>query len=361
MAGTYDQLVQFQDYMREMYMQADLEFRQAINAETGGTITMVTRPTPGNFFPKTTYGREDDLVRNEAPNVRGSATEKQLKQIQQVDIKTGVTSDKIYVQDIANRWSGRSADEQLVLGAQEIIRQMMKNKVTVAYACLVAFLSRGLLTSGKDTEIEKVILDKTTGNTAVAAQQMDLGKLLEAKSVFNDRRDDITGIVMHGACFGKMQARNLASYSDLFSGRFGSNFAVTDSEGTPIYRTDNPALTFTEGNVTKYRTLLLTRDAVTVYNSGQFSSNIEGSNENTWIEHSYKAEDIYNIGIKAGTWASTTAVHPKLGTTAGTGKLAGLHTDAGVLDNPASWARLGVAESKPVTFKHLPGVMLITQ
>lgn len=359
MAGTYDQLIMFEDYMREIYMQADLEFRQSVGAETGGTIEVVTRPTPGDYFPKQTYGREDGLVHSEAPNVRGNATEKELTQIQQVDIKTGLASDKIYWQDIANRWAGRSPDEQMVLAAQEISAQMLKEKVRTVYASLVSLFARGLLSSGKDTVIEQVI-DDQSGSAANVANQMDLGKLLGAKAKLHDRYDDIAAIIMHGQCFGQMQIRNITQYSDLFSGRFGTNFVRTDSEGTPIYVTDNPALVYTD-TVRKFRTLLLKRGAATVYESGAFSSNIEGSNDKTWIEHSYKAEDIFNIGLMAGTWASLTALRPKLGALAASGKLGGLSTASGALNNPGSWARLGVAEGHGVSFKHLPGVMLLTQ
>ena len=61
------------------------------------------------------------------------------------------------------------------------------------------------------------------------------------------------------------------------------------------------------------------------------------------------------------TWSNIANVHPLIGTTNATGALAGLHTDTGVIDNPASWARVGVAEGKGIMAKEMPGVMLLHQ
>ena len=364
MATTYQNLKMFEDYMQRVYMQADLEFQEKVNAETGGTIRVLSRPTKGNFHSETTYGTEKGLVRNEAPNVRTAAAEKELKEISQVDIKTGVTSDRIFWQDIALSWAGKSPQEQAVLAAQAITGEMMKNKVETAYKCLVAFFGLGQLAGAqaslKDSEIEKVIDDQSGSTTADPTKQMDLDKLISAKMKLQDRFSDISGVVMHGSCFGQMQIRNLSKYSELFSGRYGMNFVYTTSDGLPIYVTDNPALTFTQG-VRKFRTLLLKPGAVSIYGNNAFKANTETSNANVWIEENYKAEDHYNVGVMAGTWRTTTNVHPKIGTTDYTGVLAGLHSDSGVLDNPTSWRRLGQAEGKAVDFKHLPGVMLITQ
>ena len=361
MAGTYDNLVILQRYVHELFMVADTEFRQILNAETGGTIVSATRPTDGNYFTDTYWGSELDLVRLEAPNVQATATKKNLQRISQVDIKTAITSDAIVWQRIANRWAGMPADEQAVRGAQRIISLFQKEKIKAAVASLVAFFARGQLSTGKDTEIEKVIHD-ISGSAVAETAKLDLAKLHSAKMKFGDEMDAFRGIIMHSGAFEGMGLRNIAQYSELFSGMYGQNFPKVTADGIPIFITDNPALTFqtTGPTITKYRTLLLTDMAVSIYDNGYFDSHIDVSNDNTWIERTYKAETDFNVKVKAGTWADTSKVHPKIGTTDATGVLKGLHTDDGVLDNPASWARVGLP-NHGIPFKQLPGVMIISQ
>ena len=363
MAGTYDQLKILEDYTHEMFMVADKEFRQIINAETGGTLVSVSRPTPGDFYTKTYWGSETDLVDIEAPNVQTTATEAELKKVQQVDIKTAITSKKIKWQNIANRWAGYPVDDQAVKGAQRIVGLMMKKKIQALVSSLVACFARGLLSSGKDTEVEKAILVKSSTAASTPAEEMDIAKIVEGKMRLGDDYGEITGAIMHSGAFTKLNLRNLSQYSELFSGQYGTNFVTRTADGIPVYVTDNPILTYTpSGGVPKYRTLLLKPGAATIYENNDFDSNIETSNDHTWIERSYKAEQSFNIGVDAFTWASLTAVHPKLGTTAiASGATQGLKSNAGVLDNPASWARVGVAEARPVLLKNLPGVMVITQ
>ena len=360
MAGTYDQLKRLQEYTQELYMVADTEFRQILNSDTGGTLVSVSRPKDGDFFTGTFWGSETDLVRLEAPNVLTTANEKELKRIQQVDIKTAITTDKIIWQRIANRWTGLPPDDQAAKGAERIIRLMMKTKINSLVSSLVAFFARGLLTTGKDTVIEEVI-DDQGGAAAGAGFELDISKIISAKMKFGDLYGEISGVILHSGAFTKMQLRNLSQYQQLFT--YGTNFVTVTSEGLPMYVTDNPALTYTTGGVTRYRTLLLTPGAATIFENNDFDDNVDVSNDQTWIGRSYKAETTFNIGIKAGTWANTANVHPKIGTTAATGKLIGLHTDTGVLDNPASWARVGTtgSENRGVTKKEMPGVMLISQ
>jgi len=359
---TYSNLKILEDYTHEMFMVADKEFRQIINAETGGTLQSVVRPTDGNYHIKTYWGGETDLVDIEAPNVQTTASTAELKKVQQVDIKTAITSKKVFWQNIANRWGGYPVDDQAVKGAQRIVSLMMKKKVQALVAALVACFSRGLLASGKDTEVEKAILNKSPTAASTPAEEMDISKVIEGKMRLGDDYEEVTGAIMHSGAFSKMNLRNLSQYSELFSGQYGTNFVTRTADGIPVYVTDNPALTFTPtGGVPKYRTLLLKPGAATIYENNDFDSNVDTDNDKTWLERSYKAEQTFNIGIDAFTWDSLTAIHPKLGTTNGTGLLMGLHTDSGVLDNPASWKRVGVAESRPVLKKNLPGVMVITQ
>ena len=359
---TYANLKILEDYTHEMFMVADKEFRTIINTETGGTLTSVSRPTPGDFYTKTYWGSETDLVDIESPNTQTTATDAELKKVQQVDIKTAISSKKILWQNIANRWAGYPVDDQAVKGAQRIVGLIMKKKVQALVASLVACFSRGLLTTGKDTEVEKAILNKSPTAASTPAEEMDILKIIEGKMRLGDDYGEITGAIMHSGAFAKLNIRNISQFSELFSGQYGTNFVMRTADGIPVYVTDNPALTFTPtGGVPKYRTLLLKPGAATIYENNDFDSNIETSNDKTWIERSLKAEVSFNIGIDAFTWASLTAIHPKIGTTAGTGLLIGLHTDAGVLDNPGSWRRVGVSESRPVLVKNLPGVMVISQ
>lgn len=358
MAGTYDQLQVLQDHAYRAFQVTDTTFRQIINAETGNTLVIQSRPTPGNFYTDVYWGNDADKVSLEAPNVQSPVTNDQFKQVAQVDIKTGAVMKPYEWQSIGAQWIGISPEQQAMVWGRTAAESFMRKKIESLVASLVACFGKGQLTSGKDTEIEKVI-DNQSGSTASAANKIDLAKLIQARGKFGDLFGALTGVIMHSGAYFAMHDRNLSQYQQLFS--YGTVFVDRTIGGLPIFVTDLPILTFVQSGVTKYRTLLLRPMAAMLYENGDYQQHFDVSNGKTWIETTVQAQQTFNVKIRAMTWASTSAIHPKLGTTSATGLLTGLKTNAGVLDNPASWNRVGTAEGKAVTFKELPGVMLVTQ
>ena len=101
--------------------------------------------------------------------------------------------------------------------------------------------------------------------------------------------------------------------------------------------------------------------AAVIRDATDFEALIDRQSGTKWINTRAQAQQTFSIYIKGMTWGVST-IHPLFATAhSSTKNLAGVGTTAGALDTPGSWARGGVAESKPLTAKEMPGVMLITQ
>ena len=363
MAGTYDKLKIFNQYAHMAYQYMDTTFRQILNEQTGGTITSQVRPKDGNYCIESYWANDADQAVLEAPNVQSTVTGEEFTQVQRVDIKVGCRMKPYQWQNFATRWAGIPDDQQGALWGRTVAESFNRKKIETVVSSLVACFVKGLLTSGKDTEIEKVV-DDQSGTTAANDKRLDLSKLIVARGKFGDMFGEISGVVMHSGAFFGMQAENLRAFQELFL--YPGSFVTRSPDGLMFFVTDLPVLTYQKGSVTNYRTLLLRPMAATIFENNDFRQHIEDSNGKTWIETTAQAQQSFNVGIKGMTWSSLTAVHPKLGSTSratntATAPLSHTTSDAGVLDNPASWDRIGTSESKPLTFKELPGVMLISQ
>ena len=369
MAGTYDRYIKYNELAYKTFRYADTTFRMILNEQTGGTLTSSLRPTKGNYYSDVVWGNQANKAELAAPNVQSAVTAEQQRQLQRIDIKVGCRMPQYAWQSIASDWIGISRDEQAAIWGRTVAESFIRIKIESIVGALVAGFSKGIIGTGapgaigaKDTEIEKVI-DDQSGSAVGLDKRLDVSKLLVAQGKFGDMAGAITGIIMHGSAFFGMQAENLRSFQNLFM--YQGSFVATSSTGLRIFVTDVPALTFKEGSVTKYRTLLLRPNSANIFENGDFDQNISRDNGKTWIETTAQAQQTFNVGIRGLTWSNIASIHPVMGTTdvtgTGTAKLAGLHMNAGVLDNPASWERVGTDETQPITFKELPGAMIISQ
>lgn len=361
MAGIYDQLKILQDHAYTSYRYEDTTHRQILGAASGGTVVVESRPpTSGNFYERVRWGNDGDIIKGAKPNVQTDhQSYSEPKQVSIFDVKTGAVADPYAWQSVGMEWIGRSDAELASLYGETVGESMALYKTKFIISALIACFARGLLSSGKDTVVESVI-DDQSGTTANVANKLDAKKLYLAKRKFSDRSGLLGGAIMHGEAFFTMQERNFDLFQQLFS--YGDIVVYRGPDGAPIYVSDVPALKFVESSVTKYRTLILRPRSAIIYNVGDFKIRFDPDRlGKTWLETTAQAQETFSVSIDGFTWADTTKVHPLIGTTNATGKLAGLHTDSGVIDNPASWARVGVAEGKGITAKQLPGVMLLTQ
>lgn len=359
MAGTYDQLAILQDHAYRAFQITDTTFRMIINAETGNTLVIQSRPTPGNFFQDVYYGNDANKAKFASPATQSSVTNSQFKHVSQIDIKTGMVMDPYEWQSIGSQWIKISPEQQAQVWGRTAAESFMRLKIESLVASLVAFFNKGLQATSPDTVIAQVCLNES-GTTANVANKMDLGKLLRARGRFGDRFGAISGAIMHSDAYFAMHDRNLSQYQNLFT--YGTAFVDTTVSGLPIFVTDLPILTFVQSSVTKYRTLLLRPMAAMLYENDDYQQHFDISNGKTWIETTVQAQQTVNIKLHGGTWAATSAIHPTLGATKLTNSLvAGSTSNTGALDNPASWERVGTDEGKAVTKKELPGVMLVTQ
>ena len=369
MAGTYDKLKIFNQYAHMAYQYSDTTFRQILNQQSGGTITSQVRPKDGNYCIESYWANDADQAELEAPNVQATVTGEEFTQVQRVDIKVGCRMKQYQWQNFATRWAGIPDDRQGALWGRTVGESFNRKKLESVVASLVACFAKGLTAAGvtKDTEIEGLIDDQSGGATADQSKRLDLSKIIAARGKYGDAFGKIKAVVMHSGAFFGMQTENLRSFQQLFL--YDGAFVLRSPDGLMFYVTDMPILTYLTGSprtLPKYRTLLLREQAATIYENNDFRQHIEDSNGKTWIETTAQAQQSFNIGVKGMTWHDVTKVHPKLGTTnlrtnAATDIVDGLHSNDGVIDNPGSWSRIGTAESKPLTKKELPGVMLLSQ
>ena len=366
MAGTYDKLKIFNQYAHMAYQYSDTTFRQILNEQSGGTITSQVRPKDGNYCIESYWANDADQAELEAPNVQATVSGEEFTQVQRVDIKVGCRMKQYQWQNFATRWAGIPDDQQGALWGRTVAESFNRKKLESVVSALVACFAKGLTATGitTDSEITKLIDDQSGTTTAADDKRLDLSKIIVARGKYGDMFGAIKAVVMHSGAFFGMQGENLRSFQELFL--YDGAFVLRSPDGLMFYVTDMPILTYQHGSIPKYRTLLLREMAATIYENGDFRQHIEDSNGKTWIETTAQAQQSFNLGIKGMTWHDITKVHPKIGTTSlrtntATDIVNGLHSDSGVIDNPNSWSRIGTAESKPLTKKELPGVMLLSQ
>ena len=361
--ATYDELKILQDHAYSAYRYEDLTHRAVLGAASGGSITVENRePTTGNFYTRVRYGNDRDIIKGAAPNTQSvvaAGDRKEFKQVTIVDIKTGAVADHYVWQDVGLQWINRPTTELATIYGETVGESMAYYKTKFIVSAILACFGRGLLSSGKDTVVESVI-DDQSGTATGDQHKLDSKKLFLAKRKFGDRFGRLGGYIMHSDAFFTMIERNFDQFQQLFT--VGNIITYSGIDGAPIYVADIPALKYTQGTVTKYRTLMLRPRAATIYNNNDFRLRIESDRlGSTWLETLAQAQETFSVGIMGFTWSNISNVHPLIGTTNATGALAGLHTDTGVIDNPASWARVGVAEGKGIMAKEMPGVLLLHQ
>lgn len=363
--ATYDQLAILQRWAVHTFRYTDTSYRKILNEQTGGTIVSVTQDTPGNYFEDVYWGNDPDIVVLDDPGDNAGISASELKQIKIRDIKVAARANMYEWQSIAARWMRSSPQAIAQVWGRTVAESMLKVRVKAAMNALVACFSKGLHSTGLftggtagDVELKKVIRDES-GTTASDANKMDIAKLIAARGQFGDLFGEITGVIMHSGAYFGMQGRNLTTYNELFM--YGNSFITRTADGMPIFVTDNPILTFRDGTVTKYRTLLLRPMAVVIRDHSDFEALIDRQSGTKWINTRAQAQQTFSIYIKGMNWATSVA-HPVFAAATSTTKLlTGIGTTASALDNPASWERGGTNEGRALTAKEMPGVMLYTQ
>ena len=361
MASQFPNVNVMNDFAYDEYMVADTTFRDILNEQSGGAFVVEVRPQDeraGDFFTTNFYGAEIDKARLEAPNVQTATTARQFKQVKQIDIRTGAVFDQYEWQSVASEWINQPPEAMARLFGRTVAESFNRKMQEAAVSSLIACMSTGIAGT-PDSVVAELIHDIGGATTPDATKRLDMDQLTQARLRFGDRYEEATVVLMHTGAYAGMTSRNLSEYKELFT--FGNNVQRRTSEGLPIYLSDLPILTFRQGTATKYRTLILKRRSVVIYDNDNFRMLFDTSTGQTWIQDTAQAQMFFNIKPMGFTWANTSNVHPKLGTTNDSGKRLGLHTDTGVLDNVASWKRVGVDEGRALTKKELPAVMIISQ
>ena len=364
--ASFSQLAILQRWAIHTFRYADVSYRKILNEQTGGTLISRGRMTPGSYYQDVYWGNDPDIVVLDDPSDNSTVTNSELKQVSQFDVKVAARAKPYEWQSIAFKWQGTTPESAAQAWARTVAESMLKIRVSALTSALVACFSKGISTngatvggSGADTELAKVVKDDS-GTTESDNNKLDLAKLISARGQFGDLYGLITGVIMHSGAFFGMQDRNIKTYQELFM--YPGTFVTMTADGLPIYVTDNPILTITDSNVVKYRTLLLRPMAACLFDHSDFEAHIDRTNGTKWINTTAQAQQTFSLFIKGLTWKTRSAIHPGFAAAKSSTKLlTGVGTTANAIDTPASWDRVGTSESKALTAKEMPGVMLISQ
>ena len=363
--ATFADLKILQDWALTSFRYSDTTFRQLLNEQTGGTIVSQAMQTPGSYYQEVYWANDSNQAVLDNPNDQQAATNESLKQVSQFDIKVAARMKPYEWQSIGHRWQGTTPEQQAIIWGRTVAESFMRLKIESICGALVACFNQGINTAGTavggtgaDAEVAKVI-ENQSGTAASPDNRVDMSKLMLARGKMGDMAGDIRGIIMHSGAYYGMHAENLKQFKEVFT--YDTAFVMRSPEGLMFYVTDLPILTFTDNNVVKYRTLLLRPRAAVLRDQSDYNQLIDNPSGQKWIQTVAQAEQTFSLFIKGFSWKTRATIHPGFGTTSDVKLKIGTKTNAGAIDTPASWERVGTAESKPITFKELPGVMLLSQ
>lgn len=322
MAGPIDNLKDFYLYSQEGRTEVERDYKDLWNGASRGGLRLAVRPTGGDLKYANSPKKIDNLVALKEIDKDDALTSKDYAQIQTIEVKCAYGSDPVRISKLAAEWRGLSSAQ---MGTHWGTQVGVANNLIKQEAILGSIVAA---ISGNTSQV----LDKDGGTTAVAANKMTLEKILEAQSLFQSDYGSIGCIIMHSKAFWDFQLANLASNKELFD--YPGLFRTADPKGIPIIAVDSDRLKFTE-TVDKYRTLFLRPGAVTLFDDGNYTENIDTSNGRTLITSTIQSEGSFNIGIMGYSWkvaAGTSPLQNQLEASANWEKVATSDKDcAGVL------------------------------
>ena len=190
-------------------------------------------------------------------------------------------------------WLQQKPEVAAAAYAKQLAIASVKLKLNSAIAGLITCI-------GQNTG---AVLDRK-GTTASATNRLSIEMLIDASNLFGDASGDLCAILCHSDAWTAYLKTNVANHDQLFS--YGSVVVRTDPFGRTFIITDSDEFKFTHNSITKYRTLMLGPEAVTVMEDPTlYRTNIDDSNDRTFIKTTVKSQLGWAYMIKAHSYIGT--------------------------------------------------------
>jgi hypothetical protein len=254
------------------------------NAATQGAITLTTNMRVGDKSDDIQFSLMNGLIRDrdvyDNDSDSGTIT---IGQRSDTRIKVAAATPEFIVPDALLTWIGRDSAEAGVAYSQQMTPQIMKDYLERA---LNAFI--GAVQNNADMIV----------TTADTSGLVTLQEFVTGSSKFGDQFSDLRCIVMHSTPWHNLVGNNLNNQERLF--KYGDVVIYVDPMGRPMVISDNPALY--DSTTKTYRTAMLTTNAISVEDSGDFRQNVQTSNGKNNILDTIQSQWSMSIGLRGYGW-----------------------------------------------------------
>ncbi|MFP2239950.1 major capsid protein [Pseudescherichia vulneris] len=254
------------------------------NAATQGAITLTTNMRVGDKSDDVQFSLINGLIRDrDVYDNDGDAGTTTIGNRSDTRIKVAAGTPNFIVPDALLTWIGRDSAEAGVAYAQQMTPQIMKDYL---HRGLNAFI--GAVLNRPDMII----------TTADDSGQVTLQEFVTGSSKFGDQFGDLRCIVMHSTPWHNLVGKNLSNQERLF--KYGDVLIYVDPMGRPMIITDNPALY--DSSTGTYRTGMLSTNAISIEDSGDFRQNVQTSNGKNNIQDTIQSQWSMSIGVRGYGW-----------------------------------------------------------
>lgn len=294
MALTFlSDLVPYDGYLRSGYIEKLTYSVNILNAASAGTIRLESENTTGTKKHEAYFKDFLEIERRDI-TVDTAQTASKIERAEHTAFKTFWKAKPAAWQWSAFKTSDNMSNEEVML----IVGQKLAEK-KIAYTVKLALT----ITAAAIGSQAALVVNSEANNFTVNTE-------IEAMAKFGDAAERLKALVMHSAVFFTLvKDQVLNTKYNIGEGLmlYGGSPATM---GKPVIVTDNPALTYTSGEATLYKTLFLTDGAVTLRDNGntQYAMDTVLGNEN--ISQIFQGEgDMWNY-VKGYQLKSTVGTNP---------------------------------------------------
>ena len=315
----------FNDFAYIAKTQVETQKTDKFNDKSNGTIVMMPAPFTGDEYNEASFKRIASLLAIEDAYVDGTTKEATMTQLKQTSVKVAASTPAVEMSPMWYDWIQQKPEVAGAAYAKQLAVASVKLKLNSAIACLITCIEKN----------SSAVLDEK-GTTEDATKRLSIEMIMDGSNLFGDASGDLGAIICHSDAWNAYCKSNLANHSRLFS--YGSVVVRVDPYGRTFIVTDSEEFKFTDNSLTKYKTVLLSGDAVTVMEDPTlYRTNIDDTNVSTFIKTTVKSQLGWGINVKSHSYIGT----PKSPTLA-------------ELKTAANWA---VVDAN-VEVKEFPGVVI---
>lgn len=294
MALTFlSDLLPYDQYLRTGYIEQLTYAVNILNAASGGTIRLESENTTGTKKHEAFFQDFGTMERRDITTDSAQVAEK-IERAEHTAFKTFWKFKPVAWQWTAFKTSDNMTNDEVMF---MVGRKLAEKKVefTVKQAITICAAAIGSRTN--------CVVDAGSQNFSMATE-------IDAMARFGDAASRLRALIMHSAVFFTLfKDQVLNTKFTLGEGlmMYGGTPATMNK---PVIVTDNPELTYQDGDATKYKTLFLTDNAVTLRDNGntQFAMQTQVGNEN--LASLFQGEgDMWNY-VKGYQLKSTAGTNP---------------------------------------------------